>query len=138
MANFTEIMKEAFDTAPELAELWKKSSLKRLLGVMLAKVRNSKNLSQKDIVALTGWDKAYVSRLEGVQGGIPDVPTLARYAEACDTQMGLIVLDNSALRDNIIHVVSAVPISSNPEHLESKRLIFERLVGLNINAQETK
>ena len=81
---------------------------------------------------MTGWDKASVSRLEGAQGGIPEVPTLARYAEVCDTQMGLIVLDNSALRDNIIHIVAAVPISTTNEGLENTLPIFERLVGLNV------
>ena len=72
-------------------ELWTKTALKRRIASMFARMRMAKDVSQKDIADRTGWDKGFLSRLESTQGGLPDINTIARFAEACDLAIGLVV-----------------------------------------------
>lgn len=47
----------------------------------LIELRASKNLSQKDVAAMTGWSQAYISRLESKKTS-PRLDTFCKYADS--------------------------------------------------------
>jgi hypothetical protein len=68
---------------PAFAALWAASAAKRSVALALVGLRQAAGLSQADLAARTGWNRGFVSRLEGALGGVPSTATIARYAEAC-------------------------------------------------------
>lgn len=110
--------------APAAKELWDATRGKREIGLMLARIRKAAQLTQKELAERTGWDKAFISRLEGAQGGIPDTQTMARYADACGATIGLVV--GMPGEHSLFHVIDAVafPGSGSAKH---ESLSFEAL-----------
>ncbi len=75
---------------------------------MLAGIRKTAGLSQKQLGEITGWDKSFISRIEGTRGSVPDLETLARYAQACNAQAGVVI--GVPTMGNELRVVDAVPL----------------------------
>ena len=103
MTNDTQLL-HSFETLhesllreqPTLNLGWERSALKRSVASVLVKLRLAAKLTQGDVADRAGWDKAYVSRLEGAVGGVPDLVTLMRYAQVCDSEMSLLFTDSQA------------------------------------------
>jgi len=89
--EYLHLRDEILRDAPEAKAAWDASRGKREIALLLARIRKAAGLTQKDIALRTGWDKGFVSRLEGAAGGIPDTQTMSRYAEACGATLGLVV-----------------------------------------------
>lgn len=121
--EYTEIRTEVVRNVPAIAALLVETEPKRQIALMLIRLRKTAKLSQKDVSERAGWNKGFVSRLEGAQGGIPDSQTLARYAQACGAAIALVV-GTAPDRDHI-HVIDAVTLHSGPD--ENEATTFERL-----------
>ncbi len=91
LTAFGDVEAKVLGTLPNVRRVWDETEPRRKIIMMLIGLRRNAGLSQSDIAARTGWDKGYVSRLEGARGGIPDFSTLNRYAEVCGTTAGLVV-----------------------------------------------
>jgi transcriptional regulator with XRE-family HTH domain len=90
---------------------------------MLVQLRKSKGFSAKQIAERTGWDKAFVSRLESGLNGFPDAVTVARYAEACGVTAGVVI--GEPTEPCHFRVLGAVTLHSG---LQEERVnSFERL-----------
>jgi transcriptional regulator with XRE-family HTH domain len=88
----------------------------------MVRMRTQAGLTQTDLAAKTGWDKAFVSRLEGAAGAIPAAKTLARYAQACGRSVGIVFADVEADQAQVIDAVTlATPVTTAHP--------FERLRG---------
>jgi transcriptional regulator with XRE-family HTH domain len=88
---YLAVRERIFDEVPQARELWDAAAAKRRMSGMLARIRKEAGLTQKDVAERAGWDKGFVSRLEGAAGGVPDAETVARFAQACEATVGLIV-----------------------------------------------
>jgi transcriptional regulator with XRE-family HTH domain len=88
---YVAVRERIFDEVPQTRELWDAAAAKRRLSGMLARIRKEAGLTQKDVAERAGWDKGFVSRLEGAAGGVPDAETVARFAQACEATVGLVV-----------------------------------------------
>jgi transcriptional regulator with XRE-family HTH domain len=100
---------EILRDVPAAKEAWEASRGKRAAALMLARLRKAVRLSQKDVADRAGWDKSFVSRLEGAQGGVPDTQTMARFAEACGATMGLVVA--VPVEPSRLYIVDAIAVS---------------------------
>lgn len=104
--------KARFLKSKDNRKLWDQTERKRGVGMALAEYRHERGVSQRDIAKRTGWDKGFISRLEGAQGGVPETKTLARYVEACDARLGVVVIDEETAktgRARVLEVMSDVP-----------------------------
>jgi transcriptional regulator with XRE-family HTH domain len=111
--DYSSTRNRIFETSEEARQLWKATALKRRIGLLFSRMRAAREFSQKDIVAHTGWDKSFVSRLEGAHGGIPDIQTLARFADTCGLTIGLLVCERPSRPDEL-KVIDAVSLFSEP------------------------
>jgi transcriptional regulator with XRE-family HTH domain len=91
-------VKARFLKSKDNRKLWDQTERKRGVAMALAQYRHERGVSQKDIAERTGWDKGFVSRLEGAQGGVPETKTLARYVEACGARLGVVVIDEETAK----------------------------------------
>lgn len=105
--SFAEIHEQILEDIPEVRARWTATDAKREIALMLSGVRKQAGLSQRQIAERTGWDKSFVSRLEGASGGMPDTETIARYAAACGATVGMVIARQT--RDHL-HVMQAVTL----------------------------
>src|SRR3546814_2727420 len=92
---------------PDVRARWRTTDAKREIALMLSGVRKQAGLSQKQVAERTGWDKSFVSRLEGASGGVPDTETIARYVAACGATVGMVI---GRQADDHLHVIRAVTL----------------------------
>jgi transcriptional regulator with XRE-family HTH domain len=102
---YAAVRDEVLAEVPGAAEAWTGHESGRDFGLLFARMRKQAGLLQKDVAERTGWDKAFVSRLESGQGAVPDVQTLARFAEACGATAG-VVFGREA--EGAIHIIDAM------------------------------
>jgi len=120
--SFDDLQKQWLQDDPEYRRLWEASAPKRAIAIALVRMRKQAGLTQADVAQNAQWDKAFVSRLEGAGGAIPDTNTLARYAKACSRSVGLVFLDVEADQAQVIDAVTlATPVAAAHP--------FERLRG---------
>lgn len=127
--DFDALQEKILQDVPVARELWDRAEPRRRIATMLVRLRSEKGLSQKDVAERAGWDKAFVSRLEGAGGGMPDAETIARYAEACGATAGIVI---GTLADSShMHVVDAVtlPTQAPDGEIDFARL-RERVIAL--------
>ncbi|MBS0380674.1 MAG: helix-turn-helix transcriptional regulator [Proteobacteria bacterium] len=119
--SFDELQRQWLQDS-EYRRLWEATAPKRAIALALVRLRKQAQLTQSDVAQRAGWNKAFVSRLEGAGGSIPDTTTLARYAEACGRSVGLVFLDVEADQAQVIDAVTlaAPAAAAHP---------FERLRG---------
>jgi transcriptional regulator with XRE-family HTH domain len=91
-----DLREELLRTRADFRAEWETSEPKRRIAATLVRLRIRAGRTQSELAQLAGWDKAYVSRLESASGAVPDVQTIARYAQACDTSVGLVFASNKA------------------------------------------
>jgi transcriptional regulator with XRE-family HTH domain len=107
MVPYALVRDEVLAEVPGAAEAWAKHESKRGFGLLFARMRKRAGLLQKDVAERTGWDKAFVSRLESGQGAVPDMQTLARFAEACGATAG-VVFGRRAENESAVHIIDAM------------------------------
>jgi transcriptional regulator with XRE-family HTH domain len=90
LGQFKEFAEDILAASPEAIELWNSTSKVRSIAAVLATVRTQAGLSQKQVAEKTGWDKAFVSKLESGTSGAPDLSTIARFAEACSVNAEIV------------------------------------------------
>lgn len=112
---------------PEFRQLWEASASKRALAIALVRTRKQAGLTQSDLASKAGWDKAFVSRLEGALGAVPDTRTLMRYATACDRAVGLVF---GFPQESGMRVSDAVTLAPRGTQ------VFERLRGVNLESRK--
>lgn len=134
--SFARVRKRILARSLPVKELWEKSEPKRQIASMLARVRKQAGKTQKDIADITGWDKAFVSRLESALGGLPDQQTIARYAEACDAKVGLVVYTSP--EKGQVHVVETMPFNVAGSTRGSKSFSELRNVDIELVAARAK
>jgi transcriptional regulator with XRE-family HTH domain len=143
--DYFDLRSRIHGASPEIRDLWSKTALKRRFAGMFVRMREVAGAPQTRIVERTGWDKAFVSRLEGAQGGVPDINTIARFADACGLTVGLVVCQTSpaggAGRLRVIDAFSLHPdqpesetaVRDDREYLSSQ---FQALIGDDLPAAE--
>ena len=126
--TLADLRDELLQTDPEFRRQWEASSAKRAIAIALVRMRSEAGRTQSEIAERAHWDKAFVSRLEGARGPVPDTATLMRYAAACGRAVGLVF---ASIGTNSAHVIDAVtlaaPLAARP---------FERLRGDDLVLQE--
>lgn len=130
--DYESVRKRIFEESPEAYALWKQTEAKRDISMMLVRLRKSANLSQKDVAERTGWDKAFVSRLEAAQGAIPDAHTLARYAQACEAELAYVVGKRSG--GEKIRIIDAITL--HHDRPTEPQGVFERLRNHQLDVSE--
>lgn len=132
--DFDDVHESILNESPEIRALFAKTAKKRKFALLLAGIRKEAGLSQRDVANLAGWNKAFVSRLESAQGGIPDLDTLERYFRACGSAFGLITGSPGA--EGHVHVTHAVTICGTDD---GHPQVFERLeeMDLDIDTEKT-
>jgi transcriptional regulator with XRE-family HTH domain len=104
---------------------------KRAISTALVRLRKQAGFTQVQLAERAGWDKAFVSRLEGAAGASPDTATLSRYARACGQAVGLVF---ASIEPHHAHVIDAVtlaaPAAARPfESLRGEDLALEHSKG---------
>jgi len=120
-------MEEQLKSDPEFRKLWDASAAKRAIAIALVRMRKQARMTQSDVAESAKWDKAFVSRLEGATGPIPDTATLARYAKACKHAVGVVFasVDNGHTRITDAVTLSA-PAAAHPfEELKGDELALQ-------------
>jgi transcriptional regulator with XRE-family HTH domain len=141
LRDYISLRRKALEEYPQVKTLWMKTALKRRLGSMFARMRIAREVSQKEIAERTNWDRGYVSRLEGVQGGLPCLNTFSRFANACDLTIGLVVcarLDPDG-KARVIDALSLYPDPSSSEEAQEPDgppNFFEGLVGQRLQLKD--
>ena len=134
--SFTNVRKRILARNRAVGALWEQSEPKRRIASMLARVRKQAGKTQKDIADITGWDKAFVSRLEGALGGLPDQQTIARYVEACNAKVGLVVYTSP--EKGQLHVVETMPFDVSGDTRGSRSFSELRDVDIELSAVRAK
>jgi len=88
-----ELQNEVLAEREDVRLAREKSRLKRAIAMALVGVRKKAGLTQTELAKQAGWDKAYVSRLEGASGGLPELETLMRYTSICRAPLRLAIGD---------------------------------------------
>lgn len=85
------------------------SLTKEELAQALVHIRQAAELTQTQLAARADWPKSVASRIESPAESFPDLSTLARYACACDVDVGLLF---TAPHDGLLQVHSALTLQS--------------------------
>jgi transcriptional regulator with XRE-family HTH domain len=106
---------------PSLARAWAESRPKRELALFLVRMRKAAGLTQQEVSDRAGWDKSYVSRLESENGGIPDLATISRFAEACNAVAGLLVAMPEGDHFRVTGSLEISNVGAEPDHFARLR-----------------
>lgn len=125
--SLDDLREELLRSDPEFRKLWDASAAKRAIAIALVRMRVDAKRTQSEVATRAGWDKAFVSRLEGASGPVPDTATLARYAAACDHAVGVVF---ASVEDGHTRITDAVtlsaPAAAHPfEELKGDELAIE-------------
>lgn len=124
-----DLREEILHTRADFREAWEASEPKRRIALALVRLRVHAGKSQTELAQQAGWDKAFVSRLESADGPVPDMQTVARYAQACDSLVGLVFTSGVAAA-GAVQVLEGVTLGagtdSQPfESLRDQELMME-------------
>jgi transcriptional regulator with XRE-family HTH domain len=119
--SLDDLRDELLQSDPEFRKLWDASAAKRAIAIALVRMRKHAGIKQSELAVRATWDKAFVSRLEGGMGPVPDTATLARYAAACEHAVGLVFASVGKGGTRITDAVTlSAPAGAHP---------FEELIG---------
>jgi transcriptional regulator with XRE-family HTH domain len=107
--SVSDLQDELLQADPEFRKLWEASAPKRAIATALVRMRKEAGRSQSEVAKKAGWDKAFVSRLEGPTGPMPDTTTLIRYADACNHAMGVVF---ASVEKGHAHITDAVTLAA--------------------------
>ena len=125
--SLDDLREELLDSDPEFRKLWDASAAKRAIAIALVRMRKQARMTQSDVAEHAKWDKAFVSRLEGAAGPVPDTATLARYAAACKHAVGVVFASVEKGHTRITDAVTlSAPAAAHP---------FEELKGDDLALQ---
>lgn len=88
--SLDDLHNELLRSDPKFRKLWRTSATKRAVAIALVRMRKRAGYTQAGLAKRAGWDKAFVSRLEGAVGAVPNPATLMRYAGACGHALGVV------------------------------------------------
>ncbi len=129
LSTYASLKQSALNESEEVKTLGEKTLLKRRVSAMLAGMRIKNEKSQKEIADYANWDKGFVSRLEGVQGGVPDLDTLARFADACGLTLGIVVCETPSENYSDVRVIDALSLSSHAQETN----LYAGLINQNLS-----
>jgi transcriptional regulator with XRE-family HTH domain len=132
--EFESINEEVLAAVPEAREVWNARKAALEIASLLVRLRRSKSLRQADVAERTGWDKAFVSRLERPSHKLPSLATIIRYATACDSQAGLVF---ASLNSPQVHVDDAVALTGGAEAEEAFSVLRDRDIEVREAALST-
>ncbi len=89
------------------------------IALALLATRKSVALTQRQLAARASWKIQFVCRLESLDGRLPDLTTLIRYAKACDVELCLLFSQACA---GGASVVRAITLRGSPEVCPAKTL----------------
>ena len=122
------LIERTLDSRPGLAERWQSLEPRRHLANALVAMRKKAGLTQIELGERTGWNQAFVSRVESVTGPQPSTDTIARYAKACGAVAGFVFGEVSR---NALEITGGVTLSSESggggEDDRNHLGVFERL-----------
>lgn len=121
------LIERTLEERPGLAERWQSLEPRRHLANALIAMRKKAGLTQIELGERTGWNQAFVSRVESVTGPQPSTDTIARYAKACGAVAGFVFGEVSR---NALEITGGVTLSSESDGSEDDRGrlgVFERL-----------
>lgn len=104
---YTSVRAEIFAEARGATEAWVRHEPNRHFGLLFARMRKQAGLLQKEVAERAGWDKAFISRLESGRGAVPDLQTLARFADACGVTAG-VVFGRQGEGESSVHIIDAI------------------------------
>lgn len=129
LRSFDEADREILQSRPDVAALWDKTARRRAISSLLLKARYRAGLSQAQLAAHAGWDKSYVSRLEGHVDSFPDIETISRYMTACNATVGLMVVE--VVDKMHTEIVDAIPLNSTKL---GELVVAEAMAELHVKA----
>jgi transcriptional regulator with XRE-family HTH domain len=120
---------------PVFRAAWEASAPRRRLVTALVRLRRKADLTQQELAAKAGWERAFVSRLESlprdrVSLALPDLATLARYAEACGCELAL-VFGQPRARAGELEVTAAVSLSDDERFTSTLATWSGRRIGIH-------
>ena len=108
-SSVRDIRETFLESRPDVRELWEAHQPRREIALAFVHIRTRAGLSQAEVAKRAGWNKSYVSRLESMDNGsVPDTETLARYARACEMDLGLVFAKAEGAHKH--RVVDVVPL----------------------------
>ena len=131
--DFRSVQQRILRSSPAIRDLWAQSAPKRVVATALARVRKQAGKSQKDIADITGWDKAFVSRLESALGPQPTTQTITRFVEACNAKVGLVVYTSEKGQ---VHVLEAMPLNQTSSTTASRSFSDLRNLDIAVGARD--
>ena len=124
--NYDKFVQKTFAERPELARAWEQKSPLREIAIALTKLRRDAGLTQRQVAEKAGWKQPYVARLESGLDHMPSPETVARFAEVCNAEAGLILIRKGP---------SGVEISDTIS-LTGRRTAVERIMHIAEQDQE--
>lgn len=100
--SYDDLRNEVINERADVREAMERTKLKRALATMLVGLRKRKRLTQSQFADKAGWDKAFVSRIEGAGGGLPSLETIKHYATVCDAGLYLHVLGEGSIEGVVL------------------------------------
>lgn len=82
------------------------------IALALLATRRSVALTQRQLAVRASWKTQFVCRLESLEGRLPNLTTLIRYAKACDVDLRLLFSQASA---GGFSVVRDITLRGSPE-----------------------
>ena len=103
---------------PKFKRSWDALEAKRKIVTILLRLRAKADLTQKELAERAGWQPSFVSRLEsfpreGEKLYMPDLVTLMRYAEVCESNLGVIFGEPKA-RGAGMHISESLALGESP------------------------
>lgn len=115
--DYDKFVEETFAERPNLARLWEEKRPMREMALALTELRRAAGLTQRQLADAAGWKQSYVARLESAIDRMPSPETVARFAEACEAEAGLVLIRKGPSGMEITDTIALSSHSTAVEHI---------------------
>ena len=123
--NADKCFQDIVNRKPALKAALKAAEPRIRLAIALTSLRRAAGLTQTQLAAKMGKDQAFVSKMESGSGPTPDTKSIAAFAYACNSGIGLVFTPHAHHLENAA-ITDAFAISMNEESEVSKK--FEEVM----------